>query len=159
MNNPQAKALELVRRAHQRQMAGALDDAVSLYQRSLDLCPTAEAHTYLGWTYSFQGRVEEAIAECKKAIVLDPGFGNPYNDIGAYLIEEGDIEGAIPWLDRAKRAERYEPRHFPFLNLGRIYLVKGQLGRALVEFQGALEIDPLNKLARQAIDEISTRLN
>jgi len=32
----------------------------------------------------FQGRVEEAIAECKLAIELDPDFGNPYQRIGAY---------------------------------------------------------------------------
>ena len=49
--------------------------------------PTAEAYTFLGWTYHFQGRIEDAIAECKRAIEVDPEFGNPYNDIGAYLIE------------------------------------------------------------------------
>jgi Flp pilus assembly protein TadD len=41
---------------------------------------------------------EEAIAECHRAIEIDPDFGNPYNDIGAYLIERGDLRGAIPWL-------------------------------------------------------------
>src|SRR5256886_13648900 len=71
-------------------MEGDYDRAVELYQSSLELHPTAEAHTFLGWTYHFQGRVEEAIAECKRAIELDPEFGNPYNDIGAYLIERSE---------------------------------------------------------------------
>jgi len=62
-----------------------------------------EAHTFLGWTYHFQGRIEEAIAECKLAIGLDPEFGNPYNDIGAYLIELGRFEEAIPWLEQPRR--------------------------------------------------------
>jgi len=63
-------------------MQGELDPAIELYRRSIEVCPTAEAHTFLGWTYSFQGRLDEARAECLKAIEVDPHFGNPYNDIG-----------------------------------------------------------------------------
>ena len=40
--------------------------------RRLELYPTAEAHTLLGWTYHFQGRLDDAIAECKRAIEIDP---------------------------------------------------------------------------------------
>ena len=80
-------ALELFRRAYQFQMQGDLELAVELYRKSIATYPTAEAYTYLGWAYRFQGRLEDAIAECKRAIEIDPGFGNPYNDIGAYLIE------------------------------------------------------------------------
>jgi Tfp pilus assembly protein PilF len=116
------RAIELWQQAYARQMRQELEEAIELYRESLALFPTAEAHTFLGWTYSFHGRLDEAIAECRKAIALDPDFGNPYNDIGVYLIERGDLRGAIPWLEQAKRAPRYEPRHFPYLNLGRIYL-------------------------------------
>jgi Tfp pilus assembly protein PilF len=154
-----AQAISLLEEAYRRQAAGELDEAIALYRRSLALHPTAEAHTFLGWTYSFQGRIDAAIEECKKAIAVDPSFGNPYNDIGAYLLQRGDAEGAIPWLEKAKRAERYEPRHFPFLNLGRAYLQKGQLGRALEEFRGALGFHADNPLALRAIEEISSRLN
>ena len=59
----------------------------SFIKASLELHPTAEAHTFLGWTYHFQGKLDEAIAQCRTAIDIDPEFGNPYNDIGAYLIE------------------------------------------------------------------------
>ena len=111
--------------AYQAQMSGDLDRAVELYQQSLELHPTAEAHTFLGWTYHFQGKIEEAIAECKRAIAVDPDFGNPYNDIGAYLIDLKRLDEAIPWLEQAMIAKRYEPRHFPYYNLGRVYLCQG----------------------------------
>ena len=52
---------------------------------------------------------------------MDPEFGNPYNDIGAYLIEQGKWEEAIPWLEKATRAKRYEARGYPHFNLGRVY--------------------------------------
>lgn len=82
-------AKELWAKAYEQQMQGDLELAVQLYKRSIEMHPTAEAYTFLGWTYHFQGKIDEAIAECKKAIALDPSFGNPYNDIGAYLIEQG----------------------------------------------------------------------
>ena len=82
------RAMELVQQAMQHQMAGDLEAAIRLYKESITLHPTADAHTYLGWTYSFQGRIEEAIAQCEIAIEIDPDFGNPYNDIGVYLMQQ-----------------------------------------------------------------------
>src|SRR5262245_38917316 len=105
-------------------MRGDLDEAVRLYRSSLDAHPTAEAHTFLGWTYSFQGHLDEAIAECHRAIEVDPTFGNPYNDIGAYLIEQGRHDEAIPWLEKAKTAPSYEAPHYPRFNLARVYVAK-----------------------------------
>ena len=115
------RAIHLLQRAYERQRAGELEEAIRLYKASIALQPTAEAHTYLGWTYSFMQRYQEAILECKEAIKIDPEFGNPYNDIGSYLIHLGRLEEAIPWLEKAKTAPRYEPRHFPYLNLYRAY--------------------------------------
>src|SRR5574341_166903 len=134
------RAVHLLKSAYERQMAGQLEEAVRLYRASIDLWPTAEAHTFLGWTLSHKGRYEEAIEQCKIAIGLDPDFGNPYNDIGSYLIHLGRIDQAIPWLELAKKAPRYEPRHFPYLNLCRVYMKLGQLDRAQRELQQALFI-------------------
>lgn len=131
------RAAQLLRTAYERQMRGDYQAAINLYKASIDTHPTAEAHTFLGWTYSFLGRFDEAIEECKNAIGLDPDFGNPYNDIGSYLVHLGKIEEAIPWLEKAKQAPRYEPRHFPYLNLGRIYLKLGRLEEATREFEQA----------------------
>jgi len=152
------KAVRLFHEAYRVQMQGKLDEAVRLYRESISSHPTAEAHTFLGWTYSFQGRYEEAIAECQKAIAVDPEFGNPYNDIGAYLIGLGRPDEAIPWLDRATRARRYEAHHYPHFNLGRIYLGKGMLKKALEEFHQALTIEPDYTLAREAIEAVEQQL-
>src|SRR6266481_3157466 len=100
------RAWEVLQDAYQAQMEGDYDRAVELYQSSLELHPTAEAHTFLGWTYHFQGRIEEAIAECKRAIELDPEFGNPYNDIGAYLIELGRFDEAMEIEPRYSLAQQ-----------------------------------------------------
>ena len=152
------RAMELVQQAMQHQMAGDLEAAIRLYKESITLHPTADAYTYLGWTYSFQGRIEEAIAQCEIAIEIDPDFGNPYNDIGVYLMQQQKPDEAIPWLEKAKTAKRYEPRHFPHLNLGRIYAAKGMINKALEEFRGALQFNPDDALALRAIEELESKL-
>src|SRR4029077_15130206 len=145
------EAREYFERGYRAQMAGRLDEAIECYQRSLAICPSAEAHTFIGWALSYEGKHEEAIAECRRAIAVDPTFGNPYNDIGAYLIELGREEEAIEWLERATEARRYEPRHFPHYNLGRAYLGKEMYSHAIRCFQEALEIEPRYSLAQQAL--------
>ena len=152
------RARALIETAMKYQMAQEFADAIRLYKESIALHPTADAHTYLGWAYSFLGRLNEAIAECEIAIELDPDFGNPYNDIGVYLMQQERFDHAIPWLERAKSAKRYEPRHFPYINLGRIYLSKGMIQKALEEFGGALEIQPEDHELAELVEDLRTRL-
>jgi len=152
------RAHQLFAEAYQLQMTGRLDEAIARYRESIACHPTAEAHTFLGWTYSFQDRLDDAIAECEKAIAIDPDFGNPYNDIGSYLFKQGKLDEAISWLERAIAAPRYEPRHFPHCNLGRIYWAKGLLNRAIGEFERALETDLESRFAQGALAALRHQL-
>src|SRR5207302_1616115 len=100
----QKAAWDLFKKAYERQMKGEFEEAVKLYTESVELYPIAEAYTFRGWTHSFMGMLDEAIEDCHRAIAVDPDFGNPYNDIGAYLIEKGQLDYAIEWLEKATRA-------------------------------------------------------
>lgn len=152
------RALELIERAMHLQMSGEIDESIRLYRESISVCPTADAHTYLGWAYSFQGRIDDAIAECEIAIRLDPEFGNPYNDIGVYLMQQEKFDEAIPWLERAKTAKRYEPRHFPYLNLGRVYAAKGMMIKAQEEFREALRLHPDDSDLAEFVEQFEFKL-
>jgi tetratricopeptide (TPR) repeat protein len=147
-------ALELFQKGYQLQMQGELERAADLYRRSIATCPTAEAHTFLGWTYHFQGRNEAAIEECRKAIEADPSLGNPYNDIGAYLIELKRGEEAIPWLEQATRAERYTSYHLPWFHLGTVYQSLEWYRKAIECFENALDIEPEYRPASEALDKV-----
>jgi len=153
------KAMALFQEAYEHQLSGELDRAVALYLESIDHHPTAEAHTFLAWTYSFQGRLEDAIAECRKAIDVDPEFGNPYNDIGAYLIELNRGDEAIPWLEQAIAAARYESYQFPWFNLGRVYETKEQLSRAVECYGKSLDHEPTYEPARKALSSVRVKIN
>jgi tetratricopeptide (TPR) repeat protein len=135
------------------------NDAIITLTRSIELFPTAEAHTFRGWAFSHQNRIDEAIAECKRAIEIDPAFGNPYNDIGAYLIQEGKLDEAIPWLEQAIQAERYEARVFPWANLGRIYAARGDRTEAIRCFRKALDEQPGYHPAQHMLERLIAGTN
>jgi len=153
------QAIEFFQIAYRHQMKGELEKAVELYRQSIEAFPTAEAHTFLGWTYSFMGDYDSAIAECLNAIEVDPEFGNPYNDIGAYLIEKNRYDSAIGWLEKAKSAARYDQPAFPYFNLGRVWEHKHQFARALASYRKAVEIDPRYTLAQRAVARLCAMLN
>jgi Tfp pilus assembly protein PilF len=154
---PQADAC--FRKAYEAQMRGELDAAIAWYRKSLALHPTAEAHTFLGWAFSLQGDYEGAIRECHRAIEVDPDFGNPYNDIGSYLIHLGRHGEAVPWLRRAMVAPRYEPRHYPHVNLARVFARRGEIQAAIRELRIALGLAPTYQPARAELHRLLGTLN
>ncbi len=153
------QAQEHLQKAYRLQMSGHLNEAIESYKQSIEILPTAEAHTFLGWAYSFLGDYEQAIAECKRAIDLDPDFGNPFNDIGAYLIQMGQLEEAVPYLELAMKAKRYATPHFPHYNFGRILERRGLWFEALGEYKSSLSIEPNYALARDAYYRLQALLN
>ena len=153
------RATELWREGYRYQTGGKVDRAIELYHQSIEVYPTAEAHTFLGWAMSFQGRLAEATQECLRAIDIDAEFGNPYNDIGVYLMQQDKLDESIAWLEKAKQAKRYEPRQFPFLNLGRIYIRQGRWWEALREFEGAVRQAPRDVRAAKILHNLRGRLN
>ena len=153
------RATELWRQGYRYQTGGNVDRAIELYRQSIELYPTAEAHTFLGWAMSFQGHLAEATEECLRAIEIDAEFGNPYNDIGVYLMQQDKLDESISWLEKAKQAKRYEPRQFPFLNLGRIYIRQGRWWEALREFEGAVRQAPRDVGAAKILHNLRGRLN
>lgn len=153
------EAKELFMRAYEAQQTGDYAEAIELYLRSLAAYPTAEAHTFLGWVYSFQGRYDAAIDQCLRAIQVDATFGNPYNDIGSYLIAQGDLYNCVRWFQRALRASRYESYAFPHFNLGRVYEQRGRLIAAARHYGLALQQAPNFTQAAKALRRLQARLN
>lgn len=153
------RALALFQEGYDLQTQGLWAEAMARYRESIQLHPTAEAHTFLGWVYSLLKLYAEAIAECQRAIAVDPAFGNPYNDIGACLVELDRPDEAIPWFERALDAPRYDARCYPYYNLGRIYEKKGDWLRAIDLYTAALAENPTYDLARNAWMRLQARLN
>ena len=118
----------------------------------------ADRRSHCAWPPRLD-RVDEAIAQCEAAIEVDPEFGNPYNDIGAYLLEKGEVNDAIPWLKKAKTARRYTNPEFACTNLGRVYEMQGRLAEAIGEYSSALRHNSEYPPARSALIKLMALLN
>jgi Tfp pilus assembly protein PilF len=153
------KAKQLIEDGKHQISVGDLDAAVETFQKSIEFEATADAYTYLAWVLSLKGQTDEAIELCQKAIALDPEYGNPYNDIGSYLIQKSQLDDAIPWLQKAKNAKRYEPKHFPYLNLGRIYSAQGRIDEAIAEFKIALKYAPEHQEIQKVLQQLEKLKN
>ncbi len=153
------EAETLRQQGHTHHMAGELADAILYYKKSIATYPLAETYTQLGWAYSMIDLYDEALAMCKKAIELDPDLGNPYNDIGAYLIEQNRWEEAIPWLEEATTASKYASPEYAYTNLGRVYEKLGDYYQALNYFNRALAAAPLYMPAEWARNKLLCKLN
>lgn len=155
----EVKARKIFSEAYSSHISGHIDEAIQLYEESLKWRPTAEAYTFLGWAHSSHKEYETAIELCKKAIALDPNYGNPYNDIGAYLIEMGFEDEAVEWLKKAIVAKNYDCRFYSYYNLGKIYEERNHIVQALSCFENALKINPDFLAASMELDKLKTRLN
>lgn len=153
------QALRLFEKAYRHQMKREYGEAILFYRRSITMCPTAEAHTFLGWTYSMLDRYDEAIEECHKAIAVDPEFGNPYNDIGSYLIKLDRWDEADAWLEKAIVAPRYEARHYAHMNLGRVHEHYGRYREALACYDRALALSLFYAPAHNAKYALLAKMN
>lgn len=158
-NPAQREAVELFNQAFEAQNEKKYDEAIRLYKQSIDAFPTAEAYTFLGWTYSFKGEYDLAIAECLAAIAVDANFGNPYNDIGSYLIAKGNYYDCVRWFKLAMQAVRYEARAYPHFNLATVYEKRGKLIEAAAHYGRALDEQPNYMQAYKALRKIQEKLN
>lgn len=153
------QAKVLFDRAYRQQVRGNFSEAISLYRQSLELQPTAEAYTFLGWTYSLLNRYDEAIEQCKLAIGTDPDYGNPYNDIGSYLIALDRSDEAVDWLEKATQATRYDAPQYPYINMGKAFENQGRNLSALKSYDRALMINPLDRSALSAKYALIGKMN
>ncbi len=149
---------DLLRSAHQKIFEKDPTAALELFQKANELISTAEALTLVGWAHSILGELEKAKSMCLKAIQKNPDYGPPYNDLGSYLLTEGNINESFKWFALAKKAKDYQNREYPFINSGRAFMAKREYQKALNEFEKALEIAPFHEELETTITKLKNSL-
>lgn len=135
----------LIEKGHQFVMKKEYDLARETFLRALNFHETAEAYNLVGWTYSLEGKFETAKKFCLKAINTDPAYGAPYNDLGSYLLNQGEIKESLKWFELAKNSRNYQNREYPYINAGRAFMMLRDYKSALKEFAMALTLAPFNE--------------
>lgn len=149
---------EWIQKGHEFVFQKKPQEALDAFQKAGELKETAEVLTLIGWAYSQMNQNEKAKAMCLSAIKLDPDYGPPYNDLGTYLLNEGQFNEALKWFELAKKASLYQNKEYPYINAGRAYLAKKDIMNALKEFETALVIAPYHEELKSTVAKLKTNV-
>lgn len=150
---------DLIEKGHAWVSKKENDLARESFLRALNFQETAEAYNLIGWTYSLEGQYEKAKKFCLKAIQTDPAYGAPYNDLGSYLLAEGEVNESLKWFELAKNSRNYQNREYPYINAGRAYMGKREFKKALKEFSMALTLAPFNEELHETVQRLKETLS
>lgn len=150
---------ELIQKGHQWVAQKENDLARNSFFKALNYKETAEAYNLIGWTYSLEKQYETAKNFCLKAIKVDPSYGAPYNDLGSYLLSEGEVQESLKWFELAKNSRNYQNREYPYINTGRALMNLKNYKAALEEFSIALTLVPHNEELHQTVQRLKETLN
>jgi pentatricopeptide repeat protein len=118
--------------------AGALGEAEAHYRQALPGRPTADTHNGLGYVLARQGRTDEAVAEFRKAIDVDPHFTPAYNNLADALAKQGKLEEAE---DYYRRSLAEKPSVAVYNALGGVLRSLGRTEEAADQFAKAKALD------------------
>jgi tetratricopeptide (TPR) repeat protein len=123
------------------QRAWAYQSQETLWTDTVAKNPTSwNGHEILGFTFSQQGRTDEAIVHFQKALELNPNFVAAHNNLGIALNLKGRSDEAIEQYTKALALDPNDPRaHY---NLANVLDRKGQADDAIVHYKKALELNP-----------------
>ncbi len=109
-------------------------------RRAVDLKPnSADAHAYYGWELILAGRIGEGIAESKRAVALDPLSVEVNETVGQNLYNARQYDQAIEQL---RKTLDMDPDYWlARMLLGSAYEAKGDLPRAVAEYEKAREVE------------------
>jgi TolB-like protein/Tfp pilus assembly protein PilF len=111
------------------------------YERAFDLNPNSgEALSYHAWHLVENGRFEEAIAEKKRSLLLDPLSPLANSELGSILIEAHRTDKAIRQLQKTIEMDpNFAAAHH---RLGGAYRQAGQYELAVLEIQKGITLNP-----------------
>jgi TolB-like protein/Tfp pilus assembly protein PilF len=124
--------------------AEALQQALVLAQKAVDLNSSPSNHVALCIVYVFMQNSEKALSEAEKAIALSPNSASAYDCMGAALIVAERFHEAIPMLQKSLRLSPIPSSSVVLLRLGSAYRWIGQYEDAIATFKRALKLYPEN---------------
>jgi Tfp pilus assembly protein PilF len=152
------KYKEMLKKGHEAIFKKDHQKGLEAFVRAINYQETAEALTLIAWAHSLTGNITEAKTYCLKAIRKDGSYGPPYNDLGSYLLNEGNIEESLKWFELAKKCPNYQNREYPYINAGRAYMSARKYEKALEEFSKALALAPYHEELHQTVEKLKKSL-
>jgi len=145
-------AIDQVALAEQGLRTGQLDDAQTHANAAIKADPaSADAYTVLAMIQEQRGSEAQAGPLYAKAMSLAPTRGVVLNNYGAWLCGNGQAAASLALFDRAIADPAYPTPASALANAGSCALTAGQGARASRDLGQALELDPANPVALEAM--------
>jgi tetratricopeptide (TPR) repeat protein len=114
---------------------------VSIWNDTVAKCPeNARAHNNLGWDLLEAGQLPAAMAQCERALRIQPDYAEAHNNLGIALRQAGKIEDAIGHYEHALRVRPdFAEAHY---NLGIALEQVGKIEDAIGHYEQALRVKP-----------------
>jgi tetratricopeptide (TPR) repeat protein len=128
-----------------RKDRGEFSEAIEIAQRmaedpSVDVEHRTAAFNLWGLVLYGQKKYEDAIAKCKKAIELDPGYPHAYNNWGLMLAMQKKYDEAV---EKYRRAIELDPKYaIAYNNWGLVLYRRHKTDEAGAYYAKAIELDP-----------------
>lgn len=97
-------------------------------------------HFDLGMYYLGKSMQDEAEAELKKAVELDPEYGYALNQLGYLFSSKNDFEEALEYFRRYASVSPGEAN--PYDSMGEVFFRMGKLDKSIEKFKEALDVKP-----------------
>jgi tetratricopeptide (TPR) repeat protein len=117
-------------------------DSESLWKHVIASFPqkAPHAHYNLGFFYGKRGRFDDAIAQFKETLAIDPNHVNAHNNLGLAYDGKGMLDEAIAEFNKTLAINPHLAEAHN--NLGMTFQKKGMLDEAIAEYREALTIRP-----------------
>ena len=110
------------------------------------------AHNNIGWAFLKKGDLRGALENFKKAADLNTRYVMPFYNMGIVYERLDRLEEAARSYEAAtKRAPKFAA---PYMDLGRLLVMKGDKSGAIKLFEKVIELEPGSSMAKQANAEI-----
>jgi len=119
---------------------GKYAQAIESFGRSLELKKAPETYVNLGLSYSGLGNSQKARTAFEVAIKVDDEFEIAYFELGQVLGELGDLNGAIEAYKKTVKLNSQNTT--ALINLGNLYILRKDFGKAEQYLNRALKEDP-----------------
>ena len=129
---------------------GAFEAARDAFRKAIELQPDyPEGLNNLGLACSRLGQEQDAIEAFRKALTVDPKMSEAYNNLGFLYHTASQFDRAAQMFGLA--IENAGDSSVAYTNLGNTYYAMRQSEKAVVAWQRAVDLDPMNEGARRGL--------
>ena len=118
-----------------------IDRSQDIYNRIVQKYPKEKrAYFWIGVNFYLSGKADNAIEPFRKALELDPDYGQAMNMIAYAYAEREEYDRAIAYFEKYASVNPEEPN--PIDSMGELYFLMGRLDDAITKYKKTLQLKP-----------------